>query len=66
MNEKALEKILNIFLEKVLPLTEKGVARGNKIFGDAIIKREQNRRRQIWMKSGVLSQSNCALLARYK
>ena len=39
MNEKALEKILNIFLEKVLPLTEKGVARGSKIFGAAIIKR---------------------------
>ena len=39
MNEKALEKILNIFLEKVLPLTEKGVARGSKIFGAAIIKK---------------------------
>ena len=40
MNEKALEKILNIFLEKVLPLTEKGVARGSKIFGAAIIKKD--------------------------
>ena len=40
MNEKALEKILNIFLKKVLPLTEKGVARGSKIFGAAIIKKD--------------------------
>ena len=40
MNEKALEKILNIFLEKVLPLTEKSVARGSKIFGAAIIKKD--------------------------
>ena len=39
MNEKALEKILNVFLEKVLPLTEKGVAKGSKIFGAAIIKK---------------------------
>ena len=40
MNEKALEKILNIFLKEVLPLTEKGVAKGSKIFGAAIIKKE--------------------------
>tara|TARA_Y100001970_G_scaffold220418_1_gene270749 strand:- start:218 stop:808 length:591 start_codon:yes stop_codon:yes gene_type:complete len=39
MNEKALEKILNIFLNEVLPLTKKGVAKGNKIFGAAIIKK---------------------------
>ena len=39
MNEKALEKILNIFLKEVLPLTEKGVAKGSKIFGAAIIKK---------------------------
>jgi hypothetical protein len=32
MNEKALEKILNIFLKEVLPLTEQGVAKGSKIF----------------------------------
>ena len=40
MNEKALETILNIFLNEVLPLTEKGVARGSKIFGAAIIKKD--------------------------
>ena len=40
MNEKALEKILNIFLKEVLPLTEKGVAKGSKIFGAAIIKKK--------------------------
>jgi tRNA(Arg) A34 adenosine deaminase TadA len=40
MNEKALEKLLNIFLNVVLPLTEKGVAKGNKIFGAAIIKKD--------------------------
>ncbi len=40
MNEKALEKILNIFLKEVLPKTEKGVAKGNKIFGAAIIKKD--------------------------
>tara|TARA_B100001057_G_scaffold151624_1_gene151598 strand:+ start:222 stop:812 length:591 start_codon:yes stop_codon:yes gene_type:complete len=39
MNEKALETILNIFLYKVLPLTEKGVAKGSKIFGAAIVKK---------------------------
>ena len=40
MNEKALEKILNIFLNDVLPLTEEGVDKGNKIFGAAIIKKD--------------------------
>ena len=40
MNEKALEKILNIFLKEVLPLTEIGVAKGSKIFGAAIIKKD--------------------------
>ena len=40
MNEKALEKILNIFLNEVLPLTEKGVAKGSKIFGAAIVKKD--------------------------
>ena len=40
MNEKALEKILNIFLKEVLPLTEKGVSKGSKIFGAAIIKKD--------------------------
>ena len=39
MNEKALKKILNIFLKEVLPLTEIGVAKGSKIFGAAIIKK---------------------------
>ena len=40
MDEKTLEKLLNIFLSEVLPLTEKGVAKGNKIFGAAIIKKD--------------------------
>jgi len=40
MNEKALEKILNIFLKEVLPLTEQGVVKGSKIFGAAIIKKD--------------------------
>ncbi|MDA9725734.1 nucleoside deaminase [Candidatus Pelagibacter sp.] len=40
MNEKALEKILNIFSKEILPLTEQGVAKGSKIFGAAIIKKE--------------------------
>ena len=40
MNEKTLENLLNIFLNEVLPLTEKGVAQGNKIFGAAIIKKD--------------------------
>ena len=40
MNEKGLEKILNIFSKEILPLTEQGVARGSKIFGAAIIKKD--------------------------
>ena len=40
MNEKTLEKLLNIFLNEVLPLTEKGIVKGNKIFGAAIIKKD--------------------------
>ena len=40
MNEKALEKVLNIFLKEILPLTEQGVAKGSKIFGAAIIKKD--------------------------
>ena len=40
MNEKALKKILDIFSNEVLPLTIKGVAKGNKIFGAAIIKKD--------------------------
>ena len=40
MNEKALEKILNIFSKEVLPLSEKGVAKGSKVFGAAIIKKD--------------------------
>ena len=39
MNEKALKKILDIFSNEVLPLTVKGVAKGSKIFGAAIIKK---------------------------
>ena len=40
MDEITLEKLINIFLNEVLPLTEKGVAKGNKIFGAAIIKKD--------------------------
>ena len=40
MNEKALETILNVFLKEVLPLTVKGVAKGSKVFGAAIIKKD--------------------------
>ena len=40
MNEKALETILNVFLYEVLPLTKKGVAKGSKVFGAAIIKKD--------------------------
>ncbi len=40
MNEKTLETILNLFLNEVLPLTEKGVAKGSKVFGAAIIKKD--------------------------
>ena len=40
MNEKTLKKILNIFSKEVLPLTEIGVAKGSKIFGAAIIKKD--------------------------
>jgi len=40
MNEKSLEKILNILLNEILPLTERGVAKGSKIFGAAIIKKD--------------------------
>ena len=40
MNEKALEIVLNIFLYEVLPLTEQGVAKGSKVFGAAIIKKD--------------------------
>ena len=40
MNEKALETILNVFLKEVLPLTEMGVAKGSKVFGAAIIKKD--------------------------
>ena len=40
MNENALEKILNVFLNEILPLTENGVAKGSKIFGAAIIRKK--------------------------
>ena len=40
MNEKALKTILNVFLKEVLPLTKKGVAKGSKVFGAAIIKKD--------------------------
>ncbi len=40
MNEKDLNKILNVFLNEVLPVTERGVAKGSKIFGAAIVKKD--------------------------
>ena len=40
MSEKVLEKFLDIFNKEILPLTEKGVNKGNKIFGAAILKKE--------------------------
>ncbi len=40
MSEKALEKFKNIFIREILPITEKEVAKGNKIFGAAILKKK--------------------------
>ena len=40
MSEKVLEKFLDIFNKEILPLTENGVNKGNKIFGAAILKKE--------------------------
>ncbi len=35
-----LNKILNVFLENIIPLSEKSVESGNKIFGAAILKKK--------------------------
>ena len=40
MMEKLLEKSLDIFTKEILPITEKGVSKGNKIFGAAILKKK--------------------------
>ena len=40
MNEILLDKFLDIFKNNILPLTIKGVEAGNKIFGAAIINKE--------------------------
>ena len=40
MTEKLLEKCLDIFTKEILPITEKGVSKGNKIFGAAILKKK--------------------------
>ena len=40
MSEILLDKFLSIFKNNILPLTNKGVESGNKIFGAAIIKKE--------------------------
>ena len=40
MTEILLDKFLNVFNNNILPLTLKGVDSGNKIFGAAIIKRD--------------------------
>ena len=40
MSEILLDKFLDVFKTNILPLTSKGVGYGNKIFGAAIIKKE--------------------------
>ena len=40
MTEKLLERCLDIFTKEILPITEKGVSKGNKIFGAAILKKK--------------------------
>ena len=40
MTEILLDKFLSIFKNNILPLTNKGVESGNKIFGAAILKKE--------------------------
>ena len=40
MSEILLDKFLNVFKTNILPLTNKGVESGNKIFGAAILKKE--------------------------
>ena len=40
MTEILLDKLLNVFNKNILPLTVKGVDSGNKIFGAAIIKKD--------------------------
>ncbi len=40
MSEKALENFKNIFIREILPITEKEVAKGNKIFGAAILRKK--------------------------
>ena len=40
MSEILLDKFLSIFKNNILPLTNKGVESGNKIFGAAILKKE--------------------------
>ena len=40
MSEILLEKFLDVFKNNILPLTIKGVNRGNKIFGAAIINKD--------------------------
>ena len=42
MNEMLLDKFLDIFKNNILPLTIKGVDTGNKIFGAAIINKDDN------------------------
>ena len=42
MNENLLNKFLDIFKNNILPLTLKGVDEGNKIFGAAILNKDDN------------------------
>ena len=40
MNIILINKILDVFQKKIIPLTFEGVSYGNKIFGAAILKKE--------------------------
>ena len=40
MSEILLDKFIDVFKNNILPLTVKGVDRGNKIFGAAIINKD--------------------------
>ena len=42
MNKNFLNNVLNIFQNNIIPLTTKRVSLGNKIFGAAIIKKNDD------------------------
>ena len=39
MDNKSLNKILDLIKEEIIPMTKEGIKLGNKIFGAAIIKK---------------------------